>query len=193
MISWLYCDQSVAAFLLFFPTENSFLPFKLGKSLNSTTVCMHEHTFCLNSDCKMLIDFLGLSPLILIFPTIANSTNTRDRHCCQWANFTMGPNEQNQHFAELRQKVCLNIHAVVLLRGFVKFGRQKTIFLWEKRKKRLAQPSQTDYTNRWVTGSSQEQCVRPLEYRGRPGLSYRSPMIFWRRKVIIAQGYMANL
>ena len=27
----------------------------------------------------------------------------------------MGPYEQNQHFAELRQKICLNIHVVVLL------------------------------------------------------------------------------
>ena len=38
-------------------------------------------------------------------------------NCWKSANFTMGPNEQNQHFAELRQKVCLYIHAVVLLRG----------------------------------------------------------------------------
>ena len=34
----------------------------------------------------------------------------------QWPNFTMGPNEQNQHFAALRQKVCVYIHVVVLLR-----------------------------------------------------------------------------
>ena len=27
----------------------------------------------------------------------------------------MGPNEQNQHFAELRQKICLHIYVVVLL------------------------------------------------------------------------------
>ena len=33
----------------------------------------------------------------------------------QWTNFTMGPYEQNQHFADLRQKVCLYIH--VLLRS----------------------------------------------------------------------------
>ena len=33
----------------------------------------------------------------------------------QWTHFTMGPNEQNQHFAELRQKICLYIHVVVLL------------------------------------------------------------------------------
>ena len=29
----------------------------------------------------------------------------------------MGLNEQNQHFAELRQKVCLYIHVLVLQRG----------------------------------------------------------------------------
>ena len=34
-----------------------------------------------------------------------------------WANFTMGSNEQHQHFAELRQKVCLNIQDLVLQRG----------------------------------------------------------------------------
>ena len=27
----------------------------------------------------------------------------------------MGPNEQNQHFVELRQKICLHIYVVVLL------------------------------------------------------------------------------
>ena len=32
-----------------------------------------------------------------------------------WANFTMGPNEQNQHFAELRQMVSLYIHNLVHL------------------------------------------------------------------------------
>ena len=37
-------------------------------------------------------------------------------YCWQCAHFTIGPNEQNQHFAELRQNVCLYIHVVVLLR-----------------------------------------------------------------------------
>ena len=36
-------------------------------------------------------------------------------YCRQWTHFTMGPNEQNQHFAELRQKICLHIYVVVLL------------------------------------------------------------------------------
>ena len=80
-------------------------------------------------------------------PTIANSTDTRDRHCCQLANFTMGPNEQNQHFAELRQKVCLYIHAVVLLRGLPSLEGKNELFVGKKRKKRLAQPSQTDYSH----------------------------------------------
>ena len=50
----------------------------------------------------------------------------------------MGPNEQNQHFAELRQKVCLYIHAVVLLR-FAKFGRQKQAFVGKKEEKAVSQ------------------------------------------------------
>ena len=36
-------------------------------------------------------------------------------YCWQWTHFTMGPNEQIQHFAELRPKNCLYIHVVVLL------------------------------------------------------------------------------
>ena len=36
-------------------------------------------------------------------------------YCWQWTHFTMGPNEQNQHFAEMRQKICLHIYVVVLL------------------------------------------------------------------------------
>ena len=66
-------------------------------------------------------------------------------NCCQWANFTMGPNGQNQHFAELRQKVCLYIHAVVLLRGLPSLEGKNELFVGKKRKKLLAKSSQTDY------------------------------------------------
>ena len=75
-----------------------------------------------------------ISPLA----TIANSTDTRDRHCCQWANFAMGPNEQNKHFAELRQKVCSYIHAVVQLRGLPRLECKIELFVRKKRKKPLA-------------------------------------------------------
>ena len=57
----------------------------------------------------------------------------------------MGPNEQNQHFAELRHKVCLYINAVVLLRGLPSLNGKNELFVGKKGKKRLAQLGQTDY------------------------------------------------
>ena len=66
-------------------------------------------------------------------------------NCLQWANFTMGPNEQNQHFAELRQKVYLYIHAVVLQRGLPSLEVKNKLFVGKKRKKWLANSSQSDY------------------------------------------------
>ena len=39
----------------------------------------------------------------------------------------MGSNEQNQHFAELRQKVCSYKHAVVLLRGLPSLDVKKRL------------------------------------------------------------------
>ena len=41
----------------------------------------------------------------------------------------MGPNGQNQHFAELRQKVCLYIHTVVLLRGLPSLEGKNELFV----------------------------------------------------------------
>ena len=68
----------------------------------------------------------------------------------------MGPNVQNRHFEELRQKaysaelrrtVCLYIHVLALLRG-VPSLEARTTFLWgKKRKMRLANSSHTDYSN----------------------------------------------
>ena len=66
-------------------------------------------------------------------------------NCWQWANFTMGPNGQNQNFAELRQKVCLYIHAVVLPRGLPSLEGKNKLFVGKKRKRLLAKSSQTNY------------------------------------------------
>ena len=44
----------------------------------------------------------------------------------------MGPNEQNQHFAELRHKVCLYIHAVVLLRGLPSLNGKNELFVGKR-------------------------------------------------------------
>ena len=54
-------------------------------------------------------------------------------------------NGQNQHFAELRQKVCLYIHTEVLLRGLPSLDGKNELFVGKKRKKLLAKSSQTDY------------------------------------------------
>ena len=67
-------------------------------------------------------------------------------YCRQWANFTMGPNEQNQHFAELSQKVCLCTHVVVLQRGLPSLDGKLERFVTKKWKKRLPNSSQTDYS-----------------------------------------------
>ena len=54
----------------------------------------------------------------------------------------MGPNEQNQHFAELRQKVCLYIHAVGLLRGLPSLEGKNEFFAGKKGK--AVSPTKSD-------------------------------------------------
>ena len=39
-------------------------------------------------------------------------------YCLQWAHYTMGPNEQNQHLTELRQKVGIYVHTEVIVPDF---------------------------------------------------------------------------
>ena len=48
-------------------------------------------------------------------------------------------NEQNQHFAELRQKVCSYIHAVVLLRGLPSLEGKNKLFVGKKEEKAVSQ------------------------------------------------------
>ena len=60
-------------------------------------------------------------------------------NCWQWANFTMGSNVQNQHFAELRQKVCLYRHALVLPRGLPSFEGKNKLFVGIKEEKVVSQ------------------------------------------------------
>ena len=51
----------------------------------------------------------------------------------------MGPNGQNQHFGELRQKVCLYIHAVVLIRGMPSLEGKNKLFVGKKEEKAVSQ------------------------------------------------------
>ena len=59
-------------------------------------------------------------------------------YCWQGANFTMGHNGQSQHFAELRQKVCSSIHALVLQRGLPSLDGKLERFVTKKMKKAVA-------------------------------------------------------
>ena len=116
----------LTAFSSFFSTKSSFLPFKLDKPLSSTTACMYKHTFCL---CSLgpIVNFAHCQQL----PTV------QTREIIIVANgqiFTMGPNEQNQHFAEFRQKVCLYIHAVVQLRGLPSLEGKNELFVGKRGK-----------------------------------------------------------
>ena len=56
----------------------------------------------------------------------------------QCAHFTIGTNEQNQHFEELRQKVCLYIHVVVLQRGLSSLDGKLKRFVTKKVGKAVA-------------------------------------------------------
>ena len=50
----------------------------------------------------------------------------------------MEPNEQNQHFAELRQKICLHIYEVVLLTCLLSLDGKLESFVTKKVAKVIA-------------------------------------------------------
>ena len=51
----------------------------------------------------------------------------------------MGPNGQNQHFAELRQKLCSSIHDLVLQRDLPSVDGKLERFVTKKMKKAVAE------------------------------------------------------
>ena len=65
----------------------------------------------ISSYCKM---FTSPTRRSRVFVCCEQYKNVR-LYCWQYTHFTMGPNEQNQHFAEFRQNICIYIHVVVLL------------------------------------------------------------------------------
>ena len=63
-------------------------------------------------------------------------------YCWQWTHFTMGSYEQNQHFAQLRQNVCLHIYVVVLLTCLPSLDGKLERFVTKKWQKFLPNSSQ---------------------------------------------------
>ena len=75
-----------------------------------------------------------VSIYLLSFLTSQHVDFTPDRAHLYWSHFTMGPNEQNQHFIELRQKVGTYIQKIVLLRGLPSLdGKNEHFFLTFKK------------------------------------------------------------
>ena len=99
---------------------------------------MYKHFF-LSQLRKMLILLIRSHCKMCPLPTIPSRVFVlfaTDKHarslCRQCAHFTIGTNEQNQHFAELRQKVCLYIHVVVLQRGLPSLDGKLVRFVTKK-------------------------------------------------------------
>ena len=72
---------------------------------------MYVKTYFLSQHRKMLILLISSCCKMCTLPTIRSRVfgcckqyKHARSHCWQWTDFITGPNEQNQHFAELRQK-----------------------------------------------------------------------------------------
>ena len=100
---------------------------------------MYKHT-CLSPLRKMLTLLIRSHCKICPLPTSTISQVCIAGNRCQWANFTMGPNEQNHYFAELRQNVCLYIYTRLSVpKMFAKFGYQTRTSRDKKDEKMVSQ------------------------------------------------------
>ena len=86
----------------------------------------------------------------------------------------MGPNEQNQHFAELRQKACLytHVHAVVLQRGLQSLDSKLEHFDTKSGKSGVPKSSQINYGDHWprISNKRLSIAVRSREQKTGPTL-----------------------
>ena len=102
----------------------------------------------ISSYCKMCTLTILRSRVSRVFVCCEQYKHARS-YCWQLTHFTMGPNEQNQHFAELRWKNCLYIHVVVLLTCLSSLDGKLERFVTKKWQKWLPNSSQTDYSIQW--------------------------------------------
>ena len=89
-----------------------------------------------NSDLFVLTTPIA-SQLFSSLPTMTISCVCTLVNSRQWANFTMGPNEQNQQ-TKFETK-SMFIHAVVLQRGLPSLEGKNELFVGKKRKKAVSQ------------------------------------------------------
>ena len=124
-------------------TKRSIFPSKLGTHVRSTTTCMYKKN--LSELRKMLILLIRSHCKMCVLPTIQSHVFVlfaTDKHarssCRRCAHFTIGTNEQNQHFAELRQKNMFVHTRSSAPKRFAKFGWQTRTFCLKKVAKVIA-------------------------------------------------------
>ena len=112
----------------------------------------------------MLILPIRSSCKICPLPTMTISRVCTVGNYWQWFNFIMGPIGQNQHFARLRQKVSLCIHAVVLLIGLPSLEGKNELYGGEKEGKAVSQTQvrQTIISNQQHKGLTVHQDILHL-------------------------------
>ena len=115
---------------------------------------VYVQTYFLSQLRKMLILLISSHCKMCTLPTLRSLVfvcceqyKHARSYCWQWTHFAMGPNEQNQHFAELRQKICLHIYVVVLLTCLPSLDGKRERFVTKKWQKWLPNSSQTDYSD----------------------------------------------
>ena len=84
----------------------------------------------------MLILFSRSHCKICPLPSMTISCVFIVSNCWEWANFTQGPNEKNQHFIGLETKSMFIYTRVSAPKRFAKFGR---LFLGKKEEKAVSQ------------------------------------------------------
>ena len=105
---------------------------------------VYVQTYFLSQLCKMLILLISSHCKMCTLPTLRSRVfvcceqyKHARLYCWQWTHFTMGPNEQNQHFAELRQKMFAHIRSSAP-NMFAKFGWKTRKFCHKKVAKVIA-------------------------------------------------------
>ena len=151
---------------------------------------VYVQTYFLSQLLKMLILLISSYCKMFTLPTLRSVCCEQYKHarlyCWQWTHFTMGPNEQNQHFAELRHKICLYIHVVVLLTCLPSLDGKLESFVKKKWQKWLPNSSQTDYSkNSWLSIFGHAGLVKVLAV-------HKLPMSIWPDLHLLLQPLWPN-
>ena len=106
---------------------------------------VYVQTYFLYQHCKMLILLISSYCKMCTLPTLQSRVfvcyeqyKHARSYCWQWTHFTMGPNEQNQHFYAVETKHMFTNIRSSALNMFAKFGWKTRTFCHKKVAKVIA-------------------------------------------------------